>query len=33
MAIKSTIPRQIVYLILALIALVMALEAFAYWGL
>ena len=33
MAIKSTIPRQIVYLILALIALVIVLEAFAYWGL
>jgi hypothetical protein len=33
MAIKSTIPRQIVYLTLTLVALVMVLEAFAYWGL
>jgi hypothetical protein len=33
MAIKSTIPRQIVYLTLALVALVMVLEAFAHWGL
>ncbi len=33
MAIRSTIPRQIVYLTLAMVALVLVLEAFAYWGL
>jgi hypothetical protein len=32
MPLKNTIPRQIVYLTLALVALVAVLEAFAYWG-
>jgi hypothetical protein len=32
MPLKSTIPRQIVYLTLTLVALVAVLEAFAYWG-
>lgn len=32
MPLKSTIPRQIVYLTLTLVALVSVLEVFAYWG-